>query len=224
MPDRFHAALGPAQEYRGPKHPHRVAGWAGPAETSSVEGNVSTEILYILRKIFSFPTFQCLRFVQIILFVGSPQPYFLSSSAPFITVRCRRPPSSLRRRLARRVVASAAPACAPHAVAAARCCCCRPVLRAAGCRRCCMWLLRCWLPPPLLRVAAAAACGCALLGAATARCYYAAPAHTAARKKLPFNISILIFSTFYVSNFNILFSQFQHFESQMLNIFNKMLS
>ena len=41
MPDRFHAALGPAQEHRGPKHPHRVAGWAGPAETSSVEGNVS---------------------------------------------------------------------------------------------------------------------------------------------------------------------------------------
>ena len=191
-----------------------------------------------LSKDFFFPTFQCLRFVQIISFVGSPQPYLLSSPAPFITVRCRRPPSSLRRRLARRVIASAAPACAPHAVAAARCCCCRPVLRAAGCRRCCMWLLRCWpcgccaarvgrrcwLPPPLLRVAAAAACGCALLDAAAARCYYAAPAHTAARKKLPFNISILIFSTFYVSNFNILFSQFQHFESQMLNIFSKILS
>jgi hypothetical protein len=39
-----------------------------------------------------------------------------------------------------------------------------------------------------------------------------------------FNISILIFSTFNVSNFNILSSQLQYFESQMLNMFSKMLS
>jgi len=39
-----------------------------------------------------------------------------------------------------------------------------------------------------------------------------------------FNISILVFSTFYISNLNILLLQFQHFKSQMLNIFSKMLS
>jgi len=138
--------------------------------------------------------------VQIISSVRSPQPYLLSSAAPFITVRCRRPPSSLRRRLARRE----------------RC----ARLHAARRHRCALLLLppcatRCG-PPPLLH--AAARCWTMLLLAAAA-----APAHTAARKKLPFNISILIFSIFYVSNFNILFSQFQHFERQMLNIFNRML-
>jgi len=37
------------------------------------------------------------------------------------------------------------------------------------------------------------------------------------------NIFILAFTTFRVFNFNILSLQFQHFESQMLNMFNKKL-
>ena len=167
-----------------------------------------------------------MRFVQIISSVGSPQPCLLSSPAPFVTVRCRRPLSSLRPPVRRtpsplRAVAAAALCYAMRAAAVAACGCCAAGRAAAA--------LPAWAAAAaaLLAATAAAACGCCcclrLRAAGRCCCFYAAPAHTAARKKLPFNISILIFSIFYVSNFNILFSQFHHFERQMLNIFNKML-
>jgi hypothetical protein len=55
----------------------------GPKEISPQGRAERAEILYIFRKIFFFPTFQCLRLVQIISSIGSSQPYLLPSPAPF---------------------------------------------------------------------------------------------------------------------------------------------
>ena len=121
--------------------------WAKIGPTSGSEN------LYIFHKIFFFPTFQCLRFVQTIPPVRSSQPYPSSSSA-----RCRRPACRARlpaaaalmggaHRSARSML-PAPPAAAARMAAAPRCACCRcaPLPAAVvywGARP----LLRCACPP-----------------------------------------------------------------------------
>ena len=95
--------------------------------------------------------------------------------------------------------------------------CCRPLLPAAA------------LLPQQLPAANALRCCWRCCAARCCRRRAHAGSRRRRRRKTQlaekiFNISILIFSTFYVSNFNILSSQLQHFESQMLKMFSKMLS
>ena len=76
-----------------------------------------SEILYIFRKFFFFHVLQCLRFVQIISSVGSPQPYLLPPPAPFSPSAA----AALWARASPAVPPPCPPACRDHAAAAARC-------------------------------------------------------------------------------------------------------
>ena len=109
------------------------------------------------------------------------------------------------------------PLCAPPRplLPLPRACCCSPAAARCGCYSCCV-------------PAAARRCACCCSPAATrcgcCSCRCASQPRTlppekkwqARRRRNMFNIFILVLSTFYVSNFNILSLQFQHFKRKYL--------
>ena len=122
-----------------------------------------SEILYIFHKIFFFPTFQCLRFVQTIPPLDLLNPILLP---PFFFLRAL-PPPRLPRAAACRCCAHGC--CAPlrvqHATCGACCCCahgCCAPLRVLSLRACCACCCRAPLPaaaPARLRGSATAGAG-----------------------------------------------------------------
>ena len=103
------------------------------------------EILYIFHKIFFFPTFQCLKFVQTIPPVRSSQPY--PSSSFLLPPRANVAPPAARGYLLLRAWVLRP---APHAT-----CCLRCLLLRACCASCCCVPLPAavvyWGARPLLR-------------------------------------------------------------------------
>jgi len=169
--------------------------WAGEKKRK-----VGPEILYIFRKIFSYlPSTvwdSCKPSHPLDLLIPNLLP---PSSSPYIAAATPRSARCARR---------PARCCRSRALCA--CCCCCALRLLLLLRACCRAPLRLLLLRACCCCSPAAACSCRC--ASLPRTLPPEKKWQARRRRNLFNIFILVLSTFYVSNFNILSLQFQHFK------------